>query len=123
VWRCELTGDPALRLPEVVEEHLFRIVQQACENALRHSRAEVVQLVGALREQGVILNVTDDGVGFDTESLVETTALLNAQHYGLVGMRERATLIGARVSFRSAPQQGTEVSVCWDRSVEASPIT
>jgi signal transduction histidine kinase len=97
-----------------VELHLFRIAQQACQNALRHAKASHIQIHGHLEPEGVSLYVEDDGVGFEVGTGVDLSWLLAHQHYGLVGMQERGALIGAAVQIHSVPNQGTKVQVMWN---------
>lgn len=101
------------RYPTRVEEHLFRIVQQACENALRHAHAQTITLTGHCAADGVAIMVTDDGVGFAIDPPFAVTTLLADKHFGLVGMYERADLIGATVQIESALGHGTQVRVGW----------
>jgi signal transduction histidine kinase len=110
--RVEL-NDGNQRYPAQVEEHLFRIVQQACENALKHARPTALAITGELRADAVRLNVHDDGVGLPEHLVPDLNALLEGRHYGLAGMQERAALIGARLMFDSPPGQGTYVTVEW----------
>lgn len=83
---------------------VFRIVQEALQNARKHSDAAALEI--RLRRRGGVLDVTvrDDGVGFDA---VRVRA--RHGHAGLLGMRERAALAGATLSIDSAPGEGTEV--------------
>jgi PAS domain S-box-containing protein len=84
---------------------LFRVLQEALHNAVKHSgvRRFEVQLAGA---QGVIeLTVRDSGVGFDNE------AVLNNPGLGLISMRERVSLVSGYYSIVSEPMRGTKVSV------------
>lgn len=87
-------------------EALFRIAEEALRNVERHAGARHVRM--SLRApgngRGLTLTVADDGAGFDA-------AAANPGHYGLVGLREQAQLIGASLTIRSAPQQGTTISV------------
>jgi signal transduction histidine kinase len=92
-------------LPAGVEEELYRIAQEALNNALKHARASRVELSIRAVEDGVTLQVTDDGRGFDLASAGDRGGL------GLVGMHERAARIGARLDVRSAPGEGTAVTV------------
>lgn len=111
VW-CSLKSEQA-RYPEDVELHLYRIVQQACQNALQHAAPGEIKLRGVLDENGVVLSVTDDGVGFVTPRTPDLAALLAHRQYGLVGMIERAGLIQAELTIDSAPGQGTRISITW----------
>ena len=111
-----LAVDPAGgRYPPQVEEHLFRIVQQAVENALKHAHADVIRLEGSLYADGASLSVRDNGVGFSVAKEPNLRTLLAEKHFGLVGMYERAELIGANVVIHATPGDGTTVTVRWTR--------
>jgi nitrate/nitrite-specific signal transduction histidine kinase len=101
------------RYPERVEQHLFRIVQQALENALRHAQAQTIQTRGSLEPGRVELSVDDNGVGFHAGQQLDLASLLANKHFGLAGMYERAALIGAQLEITSALGEGTRVSVSW----------
>lgn len=94
-------------LPAEVEDHLFRIVQEAVNNALRHAQAKhvKVELSQAAGEATVL--VADDGVGFDVERAI------SHQGFGLESMQQRAQLIGARIDWLARPAQGTQVLLSW----------
>jgi signal transduction histidine kinase len=111
--RVELQADDDCRYAEHIEQHLFRIFQQGCENALRHGRARNICISGKLDAAGIDLGLEDDGVGFDTASRLELNALLAGKHFGLVGMHERAELIGAELQINSAVSAGTRIRVTW----------
>jgi signal transduction histidine kinase len=96
-----------------VELHLFRIVQQASYNVLQHAKAEHLVIRGQLEQDAVKLEVVDDGVGFVDGYHPDLRDLLGRQHFGLVTMYERASLIGARVEIESAPGEGTRVKIFW----------
>lgn len=97
-----LTGAP----PKTVEAACFRILQEAVTNVLRHAGATrlKVRLGGDDRE--LDLSVEDDGRGFDPEKLREAGP---GFHLGILGMRERAELVGGTVHVDSAPGRGTFV--------------
>jgi len=101
------------RYPEVVENNLYRIVQEACENSLRYAHAKKVLLFSRLNEEEIHIRVEDDGIGFHPGISLKLTDLLASKHFGLVGMFERANLIGAEMSIHSQPNQGTHVQVIW----------
>lgn len=97
------------RLDPIVEIALFRIHQEALTNIMRHAKAEHVQL-RLSREDGVIVaEIQDDGVGFDPDSVSE--GHLGGRGYGLIGMRERAILLGGSIAIDSRPGGGTRVEV------------
>jgi signal transduction histidine kinase len=89
-----------------VERELYRIAQEALQNALKHSGADVIALELDLDAAGSTLTVTDDGAGFDPAD-----PLLRSQHLGLTVMAERARAVGGRLELRSRPGEGTTVRV------------
>jgi len=95
------------RLPPVVENNLLRIGQEAITNAVKHARPRNIDVVLAFEGRTVRLEVADDGVGF----VVGSTPADGHRSFGLVGMEERAELIGAKVRIVSQPGQGTRVVV------------
>ncbi|RAQ94341.1 PAS domain-containing sensor histidine kinase [Thermogemmatispora tikiterensis] len=96
--------DPEPGLPLETKEALYRIAQEALYNVVKHARAHRCQLA-LYREAGtIVLEVGDDGLGFDT------TATFPG-HLGLHSMRERASQIGGVLEITSAPAQGTLVRV------------
>ena len=98
--RRELQGElPAL--PPEVELVVYRIAQEGITNALRHSRADSVTVSLTADAESVNLCVADDGEGLP-EQLPRDTS-------GIAGMRERALLVGGRLSIESRPGQGTKV--------------
>jgi two-component system sensor histidine kinase DegS len=118
--RVEL-DDSSPRYPAHVEEHLFRSVQQACENALRHAQPTTLTIAGELSPSAVRLSVHDDGIGLPGHMWPDLNALLEGRHYGLVGMQERAALIGARLAPDSPPGQGTRVCLERDDPQRSDP--
>lgn len=100
----------ARRLPPVVETTLYRVVQEALTNVLRHARAGAATV--ELSEGGafVLAVVQDDGVGFDVPA-----TLASGRSLGLAGMRERAALLRGSVRLESTLGVGTTVTVCLPR--------
>ena len=96
-----------------VEAHLYRIVQQACENALRHAQASAIRVRGRCAPEGVQLVIEDDGIGFSNPAQLDFNQLLAGKHYGLANMFERAALIGAELRIDSTPGEGTVIFVEW----------
>lgn len=95
------------RLPEIVEENLLRIAQEALTNVVKHSRATSASVELQFAEDAVMLEVRDNGCGID----LERSAGHADRHFGLLGMQERAKRIGARLDLHSIPGQGTQVRV------------
>jgi len=117
VLELESSGD---RYPMDKEQHLFRIVQEACENAVRHSHGKKITVSGRLGAELVELSVKDDGDGFKLgKEDVQLYDLLSERHFGLAGMLERAELIEAEIRINSAPGDGTHIFISW----RANPST
>jgi len=102
-----------VRFERDIELSLFRIVQQACNNAIRHASCQRIEISGSLAENEIHLSVQDDGKGFEMEGQVTLAKLLAGRHFGLAGMYERAALIGADLQVISAPGQGSRIQVTW----------
>lgn len=100
------------RLPEELEETLYRITREALDNVCRHAHATRARIVLGL-EQGspahTVLTVCDDGCGFAVPASL--TTLVRAQHLGLVSMRERVECLRGTFAVTSAPGEGAEISV------------
>ena len=86
---------------------LSAIMTEAVRNALEHARAKEVRIEGKVDRDHVLLRITDDGYGFDSEPEPEG-------RFGLIGMRERAREIGAKLTVDSSEGGGTVVTVAWD---------
>lgn len=93
------------RLPAVVETVCFRVVQEAMNNVIRHSRASRCQVNLSLDDSQVRVRVHDDGIGFDVASAKERG--LQGEGFGLLGMFERVQLFGGQISIESVKGQGT----------------
>jgi PAS domain S-box-containing protein len=97
------------RLPEQTRLALFRIYQQALSNVVRHAQASHVSIRFRLDSDAIILEVEDDGRGFEVpERWID---LAREGHLGLVGTAERAEAIGGSLEIRSAPAEGTLIRV------------
>jgi signal transduction histidine kinase len=101
----EESGSCSLPLP--VQEHLFRIAQEALRNAVRHARAERIVVSLATGAECLELCVSDDGQGFDPEALTAG----KRRSFGLIGFRERVRLLDGSLDIVSGPGQGTQVRV------------
>lgn len=101
---CQLVGD-IYPLPNDVENNLLRIGQEALTNAFKYAKAREIQIELVYQESQCSLRIKDDGQGFDMGSVF----IVNS--FGLLVMSERAERIGAKLTIRSSPGQGTEVKV------------
>ncbi|SDQ84893.1 Histidine kinase-, DNA gyrase B-, and HSP90-like ATPase [Nitrosospira multiformis] len=84
---------------------IFRIVQESLTNVTRHAAASHVEIILSQEAGDLLIEVRDNGKGFDA------TGVVGKKSFGLVGMRERAAVLGGRIDISSMPQQGTVVKV------------
>lgn len=108
------------RFSQEMEHCIFRIVQQACENALKHGRAKTIRITGETSPERIDLAIEDDGAGFDPS--LDLGALLLNNHFGLAHMIERARFIGAFLDIESAPQAGATIRFSWSKRSENSVL-
>jgi len=100
-------------LPGDVESELLRIAQEAMTNILKHAKAQHLEVNLVFGADAVTLTIADDGVGFDPRG--------HHDGFGLLGMRERAEGIGARLLVNSGPTQGSRVEIVIPRSAIGRP--
>jgi signal transduction histidine kinase len=106
--------DCGKRYPADKEQHLFRITQEACENAVRHAHCKNITISGRLDPGFVEMRIKDDGDGFKlAKDSMQLYDLLARRHFGLAGMLERAAVIDAEIGIDSLPGAGTQISVKW----------
>lgn len=102
-----LLGTP-VRLPSEIETVLFRINQEALTNIAKHSAATHVTVTLEFQPAQVRLIVQDDGRGFNSDQVLQRTN--PGAGWGLLGMKERASLIGGQVDIQSEPGHGTRIT-------------
>jgi signal transduction histidine kinase len=102
--RIELDGDVELERDLRRDQDVFRIAQEALQNALRHAYAKHIVVRLRADDGRLVLDVEDDGVGFDPDA-----AEARSRRLGLTSMEERAQRLGARLEVRSAKGAGTTV--------------
>jgi PAS domain S-box-containing protein len=100
----QLEAESLGALDPTVEEALFRIVQEALHNVVKHAEAGRVRVTLERIGDEISLAIDDDGRGFDPASVPEG-------HFGVAGMRSRAEALGGRLEVRSGPGAGTTVMV------------
>jgi signal transduction histidine kinase len=88
---------------------LYRITQEALSNASWHAGAKYVAVTIQYSFEALILEIADDGVGFQVPK--SPAEFAPSGHFGLLGMHERAELIGAKLSINSSPEEGTRITV------------
>ena len=108
----DIQGEP-IALHRNTELHIFRIVQQACENAVEHAEATNIHIAGTISKASIHLCVTDNGIGMGKEMPLNLNTLMQNQHFGLAGMFERANIISAKLKVDSQPGQGTTITLKW----------
>jgi len=97
------------RLPGEVEVALYRICQEGLTNAVRHGRASCVKVLIQRRDRSVLAMIKDNGEGFDASRW--RVCCLRGDHLGLLGMEERASLVGGTLRVESKPKAGTTLQV------------
>lgn len=97
---------PPQAIPQTVSTCLYRIAQECLSNIMKHAHASRAQVSLASTADGITLTVQDNGVGFDTQHVVD-----NPRGLGLVSMAERVRLVHGTVTIDSTPQQGTRLSI------------
>jgi signal transduction histidine kinase len=103
---CELAiGSDPLAVPESHATAVYRILQESLTNVARHAQATRVDVSLAQIGNEIALTVRDNGIGYSTTEPRKTNS------HGLIGMRERAYLLGGRMEIESAPGKGTAVQV------------
>ena len=109
---ADIKSDGARYSPDV-EQHVFRIVQEASMNALRHAKPTQITISGRLEKELIEIDIRDDGSGIDSHEKLDLNALQAANHFGMSGIFERAELIGAEIKIESEPGKGTRIQICW----------
>jgi len=99
--RFSVKGD-IVRFPDEAETAIYRILQEALTNVVRHAHATHVDIIIESQEEKLCVIIEDNGVGFDP-----TTSRLN--HLGLIGMNERALMLGGSIRFVTPPDGGTRI--------------
>lgn len=102
---CDISGKP-FDFEQATAYELLMVVREAIYNAIRHGRSSKVQVEVHFDTTQCNVKIRDDGTGFDPESV----SSLPAGHYGLVGMKERITRVGGKLTLNSRPGGSTEVT-------------
>lgn len=98
-------------VPDSLKIVVFRILQEALNNAVKHSEADHVTLSVKKRDGDIELKINDNGVGFDVGNVVSEKQLRRG--LGLVGMRERTELSGGSFAIESTPGEGSTIRASW----------
>jgi PAS domain S-box-containing protein len=100
------------RLPPITETVLFRLAQEALNNAAKHAQATRVVIRIVSSAEAACLSVEDNGIGFDPQDRDRQD---KEAHWGLITMQQRAASIGAQLSIDSSPGRGTTIFICVPR--------
>lgn len=103
------TAGKEKRLPSAMEAALFRLVQEAYNNAYKHAQPTFVSLELTFSEQSVALVVEDNGVGFNYDAVMSRSRV--GSHFGLLGMKERVELLQGKIDIVSVQGQGTKLNI------------
>ena len=95
------------RISEPALHVLIRIVRELAINAIRHGNATEMMVVGGIEDNKLVCSVSDNGCGFDPQSVPGVTQ----GHFGLQGVRERVRSLGGSLTIESSPGRGTRVVV------------
>ena len=98
-----------MRFAPAIELLVFRIFQEAMINVVKYAQASHVHVRLSLEEQAIVLEINDDGVGFDSQTYFRTPA--RSVGLGLIGMRERVAHFGGVFRVTSRPGNGTRIFV------------
>lgn len=106
--QVEFTANIAGPLSSQLETGIYRIAQEALSNAVRHAQAQTLTVLLATTPESARLVVEDDGRGFDPHKVA-------ADRYGLIGLNERARLLGGTLDICTAPGEGTHIEFSWQK--------
>ncbi|MEJ2747037.1 MAG: GAF domain-containing sensor histidine kinase [Anaerolineae bacterium] len=99
---------PSRRIQPEIETVLFRITQESLTNDARHAQASNVHVLLTFATDSILLQIQDDGCGFDPDAILRSD---HKQHWGLLGIEERVSLVGGQCQFDSQPGAGTTIHV------------
>jgi PAS domain S-box-containing protein len=103
------TAGEVRRLSPALEITLFRVVQEAFSNVVKHSQASQVAIRVSFKRQSLKINIRDNGIGFDVQELINSKD--KPRGLGLLGMRERVELANGSILIDSSPGQGTAIAI------------
>ncbi|MEF2244024.1 MULTISPECIES: sensor histidine kinase [unclassified Paenibacillus] len=108
--KYELVGKE-IRLPSAMEAAIFRLVQEAFSNVLKHASATFVVLEITFKPGLITLMIQDNGVGFSINKLDKISASSQNSHFGIIGMRERVELVNGKLNIDSIRGEGTTITI------------
>jgi two-component system sensor histidine kinase UhpB len=106
--RVRVEGPVTHRFPQAIEMTVYRIIQEALNNVLKHARAATVTIKVRPERQRLVCSIQDDGVGFEP---AQPASPCRERGFGLMGMKERLNRVGGTLRIHSAPGLGTKLVV------------
>ena len=103
--KCELNVIEEVEIAEDISTSLFRILQEALTNVVRHAKATRVSIKLIKKEDELILEIKDNGCGISKEQSLDSNSI------GIIGMRERVNVLNGSLNIDGAPNKGTRLSV------------
>lgn len=104
---CQLIEDMEDEVPQNLSTGVFRVVQESLHNAEKYAQARKVVVKVAEVDSRLLVEIRDDGVGFDVKKIDQAPE--HGGHFGLIGMRERATALGGQLHINATPDNGTTI--------------
>ena len=99
-------------LSSMINVTLYRIIQEACNNIVRHAKAKKIFINISYEKDNIKLDIEDNGIGFDMNEVEERAKYDSLHGFGLSTMRERARLLSGLFSINTKPGGGTKIHVC-----------
>jgi signal transduction histidine kinase len=103
-------GDNSIRLPQKIENNIFRIIQEAINNSIKYSGAKRIDVTFEKTDNFIVISVKDNGKGFD-EKLVEKRSMNIESGRGFFNMYERTEYINGSLDVKSSPGNGTSITL------------
>ncbi|MED4054528.1 ATP-binding protein [Niallia taxi] len=102
----ELLEEPIVNIPYLVRENCLYIISECLANIKKHANAEKVRMEMKIINSEIVIKISDNGIGFKKKSIGN-----HAGRYGLIGLFERARLIGGEIQINSDIGIGTEITM------------
>ncbi|SHE11359.1 Sensor protein degS [Chlamydia abortus] len=106
--RFELAGREK-RLPSEMEVAVYRLIQEAFSNVLKHAKATYISLTITFQKHMTQIVIKDNGIGFNVEEM--ESKMITSSHYGLIGMQERIDLLEGKIHIESKKGEGTKITM------------
>jgi signal transduction histidine kinase len=102
-----------VRFNSIIEINIYRIIQEAVSNICKHSQAQNVHIKFIVKKQKIIINIIDNGIGFDVNKVLnkDVSIKTDLKGIGLLGMYERVALLDGNITINSTLNKGTEITI------------